>query len=428
MRIAIVGAGISGLVCGHLLHGSHDIRIFEANDYIGGHTNTVTVDTGGTQTAVDTGFIVYNDRNYPNFCRILDQIGIEGRPTSMSFSVQCKASGLEYNGSSLNGLFAQRRNLLRPWYYRLIGDILRFNREAESSLKELDDTITVGAFLRDRGFSQQFSRYYLLPMGAAIWSCPAESFEQFPVRFIITFYRNHGLLQLRDRPTWHVVEGGSKEYVNALTAPFRDRIHLDSPVRSVQRSSDSVAVSRDDHPPQQFDEVIFACHSDQALGLLDAPDGLERTVLETFRYGANTAVLHTDKTVLPQNRRAWASWNYRVGDDPSERPAVTYNMNILQHIRSDDTFCVSLNDESRIDPDRVLGQFQYDHPVFTTGRASAQDRHPELIRRHRTSFCGAYWGNGFHEDGVNSALTVCREFGAELEHARTSQGQPNTGP
>ena len=424
MRIAIVGAGISGLVCGHLLHGSHDIRIFEANDYIGGHSNTVTVDTGGTQTAVDTGFIVYNDRNYPNFCRILDQIGIEGRPTSMSFSVQCKASGLEYNGSSLNGLFAQRRNLLRPWYYRLIGDILRFNREAESSLKELDDTVTVKAFLRDRGFSQQFSRYYLLPMGAAIWSCPAESFEQFPVRFIITFYRNHGLLQLRDRPTWHVVEGGAKEYVNALTAPFRDRIHLSSPVRSVHRSSDSVAVSRDDHPPQEFDEVIFACHSDQALGLIDGPDDLERSVLKTFRYGANTAVLHTDKTVLPRNRRAWASWNYRIGDAPSERPAVTYNMNILQHIRSKDTFCVSLNDESRIDPNLVLGRFQYEHPVFTTDRASAQGRHPELIRRRRTSFCGAYWGNGFHEDGVNSAITVCRKFGAELERGRKPQDQP----
>lgn len=416
-RIAIIGSGISGLVCAHLLRQTHDVTIFEANDYVGGHTHTVSVALDGESYDIDTGFIVFNDRNYPNFRALLDSIDVGSVPTTMSFSVHCERSGLEYNGSSLNGLFAQRRNLLRPSFHRMIKDILRFNREAPEFLDDVADEMTVGQFIRERGYGREFAGSYLLPMGAAIWSCPMEAFEQFPIRFIIEFYSNHGLLQIRDRPVWHVVEGGSKQYVERLTAPFRDRIRLNCPVVKVARDDDGVTISPRGLPPERFDEVIFACHSDQALQMLSDADQRERSVLEAFPYGQNTAILHTDTAVLPDRRRAWASWNYRLKKQPTDRPAVTYNMNILQHIRSQHTFCVTLNDEQQIRPDTVLGRFQYAHPVFTTARAAAQRRHAEVIRGRRASFCGAYWGNGFHEDGVNSAIAVCRAFGIDFHSA-----------
>ena len=427
MRIAIIGSGISGLVCAHLLHNGHEITVFEANDYIGGHTNTVRVHLDDEAHDIDTGFIVFNDRNYPNFRMLLNRIGVPSRSTPMSFSVRSDKSGLEYNGSSLNGLFAQRRNLLRPSFYRMINDILRFNRESPVIEESLTDEMTVAEFLNDRGFGTEFARHYLLPMGAAIWSCPTETFEQFPIRFIIEFYRNHGLLQIRDRPTWHVVDGGSKQYVDKLTAPFRDRIQLNRPVQSVRRLATGVEISFEERQAVEFDEVIFACHSDQALKLLEKPEERETSILKAFPYGANTAVLHTDETILPRHRRAWASWNYRLGAEAAERPVVTYNMNILQHIRSRHTYCVTLNAENRIDPSRVLRTFRYSHPVFTTKRAAAQRRHTELIRQRRTSFCGAYWGNGFHEDGVNSAIAVCRAFGVDFNSASESPSAGTKG-
>lgn len=414
MQIAIVGTGISGLSCAHLLHREHDITLYEANGYIGGHAHTVRAESKGESLDIDTGFIVFNRRNYPNFCRLLEEIGVQSRPTTMSFSVQCDHAGIEYSGSSLNGLFAQRRNLLRPSFHRMIGDILRFNREAPKTLAYLDDEATVAQFLAEHGYGPEFAKHYLLPMGAAIWSCPMASFEQFPIRFIVEFYVNHGLLQLRDRPVWRVIEGGSKQYVERLAAPFRDRIRLNCPVRSVQRDVDGVTLLTKDNLPERFDEVIFACHSDRALKLLADADDRETSVLKSFPYSANTAVLHTDESVLPRRKRAWASWNYRVSEDPTARPSVTYNMNILQHIDSKQTYCVTLNDEQQIKPERILGTYRYSHPVFTTQRAAAQRRHRELIRQRRTSFCGAYWGNGFHEDGVNSAIAVCREFGVEF--------------
>ena len=418
MKIAIIGAGISGLTAAYRLSLSHDITLFEANDYLGGHTNTVEVDLGGERQVIDTGFIVFNDWTYPNFIELLNELGVRSQATSMGFSVRCDAANLEYNGSSLNGLFAQRRNLLRPSFYRMLADILRFNRDAPELVQSgpTTDETTVGEFLARQRYSREFAEHYLLPMGAAIWSCPVGMFETFPIRFIVEFYRNHGLLSVRNRPTWRVIEGGSRNYVAKMAERFRDRIRLSTAVESVRRSVDDVVVVPRNHSPEVFDHVVFACHSDQALRMLADSTSIERDVLSEFPYGRNLAVLHTDQTVLPKRRRAWASWNYHLAD-PLSNPAsqtatVTYQMNLLQHLQSKHVFNVTLsnatlNNDERIDPAKVLRRFEYHHPIFTVQRAVAQARHRELINVNRTSFCGAYWGNGFHEDGVVSALRVC---------------------
>ncbi|MEQ1824531.1 MAG: FAD-dependent oxidoreductase [Pirellula sp.] len=422
MKIAIIGAGISGLTATYRLSPAHDVVLFEANDYLGGHTNTVDVELEGEHHAIDTGFIVFNDWTYPNFIAMLDELGVPSRPTSMSFSVRCESSNLEYNGSSWNGLFAQRRNLMRPSFYRMLADILRFNRDAPEMVlsQPASDETCVGEFLTQHRYSREFAEHYLLPMGAAIWSCPLGTFEMFPIRFIVEFYKNHGLLSLSNRPTWRVVDGGSRNYVAKMAERFRDRIRLDTPIEQVRRSpSDAIVVPRGG-PPQSFDHVIFACHSDQALRMLSDPTASETDLLSEFPYGRNIAVLHVDQTVLPKRRRAWASWNYHIcrhssyeGASPSshgQAATVTYQMNMLQHIHSKHVFNVTLNSDERIDQTKVLRRFEYHHPIFTVRRAAAQARHHELINVHRTSYCGAYWGNGFHEDGVVSALRVCESL------------------
>jgi predicted NAD/FAD-binding protein len=410
VKIAIVGSGISGLTCAYLLHPRHQITLFEANDYLGGHTHTIRVETPSGPLAVDTGFIVYNDRTYPNFIGLLDELGVESRATTMGFSVHCDRCGLEYSGASLGTLFAQRRNLWRPAHYRLLADIVRFSRESIAALDRAGDGVTLGDFLRRGRYSAGFCEHYLLPMGAAIWSCPMTVFAEFPLRFVVEFYRNHGLLQIRDRPTWRVIAGGSRVYVDRLARTFSDCVRLATPVRSIQRDETEVRVTTSEGT-ESFDEVILACHSDQALRMLAAPTAAEREVLSAFPYSRNRAVLHTDTSILPRLRSTWSSWNYHVPAGPEARPTVTYDMNILQHLETPETYCVTLNDPGRIDPRRVLGEYDYSHPVFTLERAAAQRRQGELIRSGRTSFSGAYWGNGFHEDGVNSALAVCRAFG-----------------
>jgi predicted NAD/FAD-binding protein len=407
MQIAVIGSGIAGLVAAYRLHAEHDITVFEANDYAGGHTNTVDVEIDGESHAIDTGFIVFNDWTYPNFIALLDELGVASQPTTMSFSVRDDRTGLEYNGHSLNTLFAQRRNLLRPRFYRMLADILRFNREAHRLVRNHDNEMTVGEFLSRYGYSQSFAELYLLPMGAAIWSCPTGTFAQFPIRFIVDFYHNHGLLSILRRPTWRVIEGGSRTYVQAMTRGFQDRIRLRTPIAGVRRFTDRAVVQFRSGETRSFDHVIFACHSDQALRILgDDASAAEREILSKFPYERNVAVLHTDTSLLPKSRRAWASWNYRLRGDDAAPASVTYNMNILQRLRARQTFCVTLNDESRIAPAKVLRRFEYHHPVFTTQRAAAQARHGELLNVNRTSFCGAYWRNGFHEDGVTSALAV----------------------
>lgn len=413
MKIAIIGAGISGLTAAYRLSPVHEIALFEANDYLGGHTNTVEVELDGERQVIDTGFIVFNEWTYPTFIQLLGELGIRSRPTSMSFSVRCDSANLEYNGESLNGLFAQRRNLLRPSFYRMLADILRFNRDAPKLVlsRPATDEMTVGEFLAKHRYSYEFAAHYLLPMGAAIWSCPVGTFENFPIQFIVEFYQNHGLLSIRNRPTWRVIEGGSRKYVTKMAERFRNRVRLSTPVEQVRRSLDGVFVTPQNGTLEAFDHVVFACHSDQALRMLADSTAIERDVLSEFPYGRNTAVLHTDETVLPKRRRAWASWNYHIAAEPSQNAGqaatVTYQVNLLQHLQSKHVFNVTLNSDQRIDPAKVLRRFEYQHPIFTVRRAAAQARHRELINVNRTSFCGAYWGNGFHEDGVVSALRVC---------------------
>lgn len=404
MRIAIIGSGISGVVAALKLHEQHEITVFEANDYIGGHTHTVDVSIEDRHYAIDTGFIVLNDRTYPNFQQLLDEHGVAYQPSPMSFSVKNDRNGWEYCGSNLNGLFAQRSNLLNPKFLGMIRDILRFNKQATGALRESEQT--VGDYLKKHRFGHSFGESYFLAMGAAIWSCPQDQFAEFPIRFIAKFFENHGLLSITNRPQWYVIRGGSREYVKKFTAPFSDRVYLNSPVERVHRVDQGIEVAVRGGDSQIFDHVIFAFHSDQALRMLENPTLIESEVLSCFPYEQNSAVLHTDETLLPKKRSAWAAWNYHIGEDQPRASTVTYNMNILQGINSRRTFCVTLNEDDLINPDRVLGQFNYAHPLFTMERESAQNRHRELIDLDGVSYCGAYWGNGFHEDGVNSALAV----------------------
>ena len=413
MKVAIIGAGISGLTAAYRLGTTHDITVFEANDYPGGHTNTVNVELDGEHQAIDTGFIVFNDWTYPNFIALLNELNVKSLPTSMSFSVRCDSANLEYNGSSLNGLFSQRSNLIRPAFYRMLRDILRFNKEACGLMlsNSVSDETTVGEFLSRNNYSREFADHYLLPMGSAIWSCPVGTFETFPIRFIVEFYKNHGLLSVRNRPVWRVVEGGSKSYVTQMVKRFQDRVHLNTPIEKVARTASGVVITPKNKPQETFDHVVFGCHSDQCLRMLADATPVERSVLAEFPYERNVAILHTDESVLPKKRRAWAAWNYLLNERTSSKdshPAtVTYQMNILQHLKSRHSFNVTLNSAQHISPAKVLRRFEYAHPVFTVRRAAAQARHSDLINTNRTSYCGAYWGNGFHEDGVVSAIRVC---------------------
>ena len=401
------------MVAAWYLQQRHSITVFEANDYIGGHTHTVPIEKEGRSYAIDTGFIVFNTRTYPNFCQLLDRLGVESQESEMSFSVKCERTGLEYCGTSLNTLFAQRTNLFRPSFLQMLMEILRFNRQSPQLLSEDSVEISLGDYL-DRGrYSQTFRENYLIPMGAAIWSTSPSKMLEFPARYFIQFLVNHGLVTLTDRPIWRTIVGGSWKYIDRLTASFRDRIRLNCPVISVRRTEDSVDVTST-VGSERFDQVVFATHGDQALRLLSDPSSVEREVLAPFVCSKNVAVLHTDASLLPKRRRAWASWNYHLSNSPLDAPSVTYQMNILQRLNSTETFCVTLNREAAIRPDKILGRFVYEHPIYSPGAVLSQRRHSEISSiRHRTHFCGAYWGFGFHEDGVKSALVVAKAFGIE---------------
>ncbi len=406
MRIAIVGGGIAGLVAAHVLHPDHDITLFEANDYLGGHTHTVPVTTASGQWPVDTGFIVYNERNYPAFTALLARLGVATQPTSMSFSVRSDASGFEYNGSSLNHLFGQRSNLLRPSFYRMATDILRFGRHAPLAIRDGAARATLGEYARDAGYSRRFLAHYLVPMASALWSQPQQQVLEMPLAFLVQFLDNHGMLRVNGRPNWRVVQGGSARYVAALTRPFASRTRLRCPVRHVRRWPEGVTVDG-----ERFDEVVLACHADQALALLEDPSAVEREILSAIPYQANDVVLHTDASLLPRRRRLWAAWNYHLDRDATAPAAVTYNMNILQTLGSPETFCVTLNRAAAVAPDRIVRRFIYSHPVFTTAGMLALARHSEISGQRHTHYCGAYWGNGFHEDGVASAYRAARAIG-----------------
>jgi predicted NAD/FAD-binding protein len=415
MNIAIIGSGISGLTCAYLLNRRHAITLFEASDRAGGHTHTVDVSVDGQHYAVDTGFIVFNDRTYPNFIRLLGQLGVGFKPTEMSFSVTDPDTGLEYNGNNLNSLFAQRRNLLSPGFWGMVRDILRFNKEAQSDLAQgrITADTTLDDYLKAGHYGERFILHYIVPMGAAIWSMSMADMLRFPLQFFVRFFKNHGLLSISNRPQWCVIEGGSNAYLGPLTASFRERIRLNCPVTRVERDDTGVVI-HSAAGSERFDKVVFACHSDQALELLASPSDAEQAILGALPYADNEVVLHTDTRLLPVRKRAWASWNYRLGGAGHTLAAVTYDMNILQGLQSDTTFCVSLNQSAGISPHKVLGTFTYAHPQYSLAAVAAQGRWDELDGTHHSHFCGAYWANGFHEDGVVSALRVARSFGEVL--------------
>ncbi|MEY3746733.1 MAG: hypothetical protein RL194_192 [Pseudomonadota bacterium] len=409
MKIAIIGSGIAGNTIAYHLHKTHEITVFEAGNHIGGHTHTHDIVVGEKQHAVDTGFIVFNDRTYPNFIALLDELGVEWQPSHMSFSVHCEKSGFEYNGTTLNSLFAQRRNFLRPSFYRMIGEILRFNKTAPELLEDGPE-IRLGDYLAQQGYSRNFIDYYIVPMGSAIWSTEARQMLEFPARFFVRFFHHHGMLTVNNRPQWRVIKGGSARYVEALTASFRDRIRLNTPVQQVRRLKRSVRVKPYNGPEEQFDWVVFACHSDQALAMLADPGAAEKDILGAIPYQENSVYLHTDAVMMPKRKLAWAAWNYHVTPEPADRVAVTYNMNILQGLDAAEPVLVTLNHTGNINPAKVIKRLTYHHPVYTTEGARAQARHGEISGVNRTLYCGAYWRNGFHEDGVVSALTALEQL------------------
>jgi predicted NAD/FAD-binding protein len=410
MKIAIVGAGIAGNVAAHCLHRAHDITVYEGGDHVGGHTHTQRIELDGEVQQVDTGFIVFNDRTYPHFIGLLSELGVAWRDSSMSFSVRNEGSGLEYNGTSLNSLFAQRSNLLRPSFLRMVSDIVRFNREAPRLLDTEGDEIALGEYLAEHRYSRAFRDDYLIPMGAAIWSTDPQCMLGFPARFFVRFMHNHGMLTVNDRPTWRTIAGGSARYVERLVAPWRHRIRLQCAVTQVRRFNDGVWVSAHGAPTERYDHVFFACHADEALRVLADPSPAEREILDALPFQRNEAVLHTDTSLLPRRPLAWAAWNYHVLPGRGQHVALTYNMNILQGLKSRHTFCVTLNRSDSIDPRRVLRRLSYDHPLFTPAGIAAQRRHHEISGVRRTHYCGAYWRYGFHEDGVVSALAAVQRF------------------
>lgn len=415
-RIAIVGAGIAGMTAAHLLSRAHDVVVYEANDYIGGHSHTVKVGEAGLEQAVDTGFIVYNTRTYPNFCRLLDQLGVATQESDMSFSFRDDAADLEYGVPELGKLLAQKRNLMRPDFWRMIRDTLRFYRQAPRLLDSVqsEENLDLRTYLKREGYSQAFMDWHLFPMAESIWSGARRSMHRFPAAAFVRFSHNHGLLTLTDRPVWRTVTGGAVRYVERITAPYLDRIRLKSPVTGIRREPGRVWIKTPVTQFEAYDAVVLACHADQALAMLEAPTELEREILSAFPYAENDVVLHGDTGIMPRRRAAWASWNYHQQDDPERPAALTYDMNRLQSLPESLPLLVTLNRTQDLNPEFIHRRFRYAHPQYDTRAMRQQRRQNELNGQNNTYFCGAYWGYGFHEDGVNSALAVARRFGQEL--------------
>jgi len=416
-KIAIVGSGISGLTCAYLLNKQHDISVFEAGDYIGGHTATKEVNFAGKVWQIDTGFIVFNDRTYPNFEKLLAQVGVDRLATEMSFSVSNQDTGLEYSGSGLNGLFAQRSNIFNVNFLTLIKEILRFNKLCKKlwAAEQVNSDQNLGDFLKYHDFSEYFANHYILPMGAAIWSTSLTEMKAFPLYFFIRFFYNHGLLSIFNRPQWYVIPGGSKQYIKPLVKSFIKKIHLNAPVTAVKRLSKGVELKINDGEWQYFDEVILACHSDQAQRMLVDISEQEKLILGGLKYQKNEVVMHHDESLLPTKKGAWAAWNYHLNSDNLRPAALTYNMNILQNLPKEaPSFCITLNQSALISKQKILAVYHYDHPVFNASSLNSQQKRTDICGKNNTHFAGAYWYNGFHEDGVVSALDVCQRFGITL--------------
>jgi len=411
MRIAVVGSGISGLGAAWLLSRQHEVVLFERESRLGGHTHTHRVEQAGRSYRVDTGFIVFNPDNYPLLTRLFDELAIPSQPTTMSFSVHDEGNGLEYNATDLDGLFCQRRNLVSPRFWRMVGDIRRFYREAPALLADTGEGPSLGRYLHENGYSELFIRDHLVPMASALWSSPSQSILEFPARYLVAFMANHHMLQGNDRPQWRVVCGGSSSYIEALQRTWSAQVRLSTPVRGIRRSSDAVEI-RTDRGAESFDQVVLACHSDQALALLADPSQAEREVRGAIPYQANETVLHTDASLLPKQRKAWAAWNAHVPREPSAHCTVSYCMNHLQSLDSPEPFIVTLGRGQAIDPAKVLARMHYQHPVYTHASVAAQARRAEVNGVNRTWYAGAYWGHGFHEDGLRSGVDVAKALGA----------------
>lgn len=415
MKIAIIGTGIAGNVAAYHLNKHHQITVFEAEDYTGGHTHTHDVVHQGNKYSIDTGFIVFNYNTYPQFTRLLKELDVAVQPSTMSFSVKCQQTGLEYNGTTLNSLFAQRSNLLRPSFFRMIKDVLRFNRQAVDLMNSGQADMSLGEFLKRGGYGEEFIHHYLIPMGAAVWSTKPSQMIDFPAGFFIRFFHNHGMLSVNERPLWYVIKGGSREYVKKLTKPFAHCIQHHALVEGILRYQDHVDVKVRGKDAERFDQVFIATHSDQALNMLSDASKQEEAVLGALPYQKNEAVLHTDASILPKRRLAWAGWNYHLQNHhlPStsnHKVALTYNMNILQGLDAREQFCVTLNNSEAIDPNKIIKRLTYAHPLFTPEGVNAQKQQADINGVNRTYFCGAYWRYGFHEDGVISALNALYHF------------------
>lgn len=409
MRIAVVGAGISGLAAAYLLSREHEVVLYEAAERLGGHTDTHDVEVEGRRYAIDSGFIVCNRLNYPRFFRLLDELGVATQPTTMSFALRDEASGLEYNAGTHGGLFVQRRRMFSPRHWRMIADILRFYREAPALLSSADDP-TLGEYLAQRAYSAAFTDDHIVPMASALWSSPSARILEFPAKYLVAFMANHHMLQVEGRPEWRTVAGGSREYVRAIAARWAAQARLATPVRAVARAGDAVEV-RTDAGAERYDHAVLACHADQALALVEAPSDAEREVLGAMAFQHNDTVLHTDANLLPRDRRAWAAWNALKPRDPSDACTVSYCMNLLQRVDAPVPFVVTLNRTAAIDPGKILRRMSYHHPVYTRASVAAQRRRAEVSGVDRISYCGAYWGWGFHEDGMRSAVEVASALG-----------------
>ena len=412
LKIAIIGSGISGLTSAYILNKKHDITIYEKNDYIGGHTHTHKIPENNTTFNVDSGFIVYNENTYPNFIRLLDLLNVERQHSNMGFSVKTSYKDFEYSGNSIGSIFAKKSNMFNPYFLNMLKSILRFNKVSIKDLDKIDASTSLIEYLKSKRFSSYFIKYYIVPMAAAIWSTSPKMILKMPALFFIKFFNNHGLLQVKNRPQWWVIKNGSKQYVKKIINQFNGTINLNTPVIKVSRNENQVIIKTKTNS-DVFDAVIFATHSDQSLRLLQDYSDDEKNILSKIKYQKNTALIHTDTSILPKRKNAWSSWNYLLNKD-DDTVTLTYNMNILQSLNASKTYCVTINDCDLIDKDKIIKKINYEHPLFTKDTIESQNNKNLINGVNNTYFCGAYWGNGFHEDGVNSALDVCKHFGMEL--------------
>jgi predicted NAD/FAD-binding protein len=421
MKIAIIGAGISGLTAAHKLYREYDIHVFEKNNYPGGHSNTIDVNEGDRSVAIDTGFIVLNNWTYPNFEALLKTLKVKVEDSEMSFSAKCEQSKFEWCGKGIQGLAFNKHNWYRTKSYQILFDFLRFNKLAKKLVAQNNSQLTLGEFLDQHHFSKTFTKYYILPMGAAIWSSSTEDIYDYPAHSFLVFFNNHGLLNINDRPQWKTIVGGSRQYVNKLIQPFTEKIHLNSSIKNIGRRNGKIIIRHQSKPEEIFDHVIFACHSDQALALLTHPSDGEQQTLEKIRYQYNEAVLHTDESLMPNNKQAWSSWNYLLPEQPSTNAKVTYYMNRLQPLQTKNNYFVTLNLTEHINSEKIIRKIGYQHPVFDKAAIGAQKNLSSINGKQNTWFCGAYWRNGFHEDGVWSALTTIEQFNREVNSSDDKQ-------